>query len=167
MVRFKYTYSATNINSYNLLHIEFKYLKRKFALVVIEPKRSENYGKQPYTWLTITISALVLVTSSAGIFIKDTYAKESTSWALQATGQDIANIASIPILLVSAYYANSNNSKNNKELSKGLMVWIGVLLFINYAYAIYAFDVHNSLFLFYVGIFGVILLHPLRQIDSP
>lgn len=119
--------------------------------MTIEPKHRGNYG-QYYTWLTVTISVLVLVTSGAGILIKHTYAKESTSWALQAIGQDMANLAAIPILLVSGFYA----STNKEVLSKGLIVWIGVLLFLNYAFVIYAFDVHyNSLFLVYVSILGL------------
>jgi hypothetical protein len=46
--------------------------------MVIESKNLEICAK--YTCPTVTISVLVLVTSSAGILIKDTYAKESTSW---------------------------------------------------------------------------------------
>jgi low temperature requirement protein LtrA len=106
-------------------------------------------GYDKYTWLTVTISVLVLVTSSAGIFIKNTYAKESISWALQAIGQDMANIVSIPMFLACSYFANNNNKK---ESIKALTVWMGVMFFLVYAFAIYAFDIHyNSLFLVYVA----------------
>src|SRR5690242_4224544 len=54
--------------------------------------------------LTLAIAALVVLVSSLGIFVEQTYAKETKSWILQAIGQDIANLVSIPIFLVAAIF---------------------------------------------------------------
>ena len=44
----------------------------------------------------------------------------------------------------------------NKGSVKAFLVWSGVLLYLVYAYCIYAFDVHyNRLFLVYVAILGL------------
>jgi hypothetical protein len=44
----------------------------------------------------------------------------------------------------------------SRESVRGILVWIGVLLFMIYAFVIYTFDVHfNSLFLLYVAILGL------------
>jgi flagellar biosynthesis protein FliQ len=102
-----------------------------------------------YTLLTLAIAVLVILVSSAGIFVTDTYAKETKSWALQAIGQDIANLISVPILVAGAFLAA-------KGSVRGLAIWIGVLLFLMYAFVIYAFDIHyNSLFLIYVAVLSL------------
>lgn len=101
-----------------------------------------------YTVLTPAIAALVVLASGAVIFA-DLYSREPVLWALQASGQDLANLASIPALLAAAYFAN-------KGSMRALLVWMGVLLFLIYAYVIYAFDVqYNRLFLVYVAILGL------------
>lgn len=53
--------------------------------------------------LTGAIAILVCVASSLGLFVQQTYAKESESWIMQAKGQDIANLISIPLLIGSAF----------------------------------------------------------------
>lgn len=99
--------------------------------------------------LTLAISGLVVIASSLGVFAEQTYAKEVPSWAVQAIGQDIANLLSIPIFLGAASYARRGSTK-------GLTVWLGILLFLIYAFVIYAFDIHyNSLFLVYVAVLGL------------
>ena len=53
------------------------------------------------------------------------------------------------VLFIAAYFVN-------KGSVKAFLVWSGVLLYLIYAYVIYAFDVHfNSLFLVYVAILGL------------
>lgn len=53
------------------------------------------------------------------------------------------------VLLIAAYFVNNGSLK-------AFLVWSGVLLYLLYAYLIYAFDVHfNSLFLVYVAIVGL------------
>lgn len=103
-----------------------------------------------YMWLSVIIAFLVLIASSAGIFIESIYAHETLSWAIQSIGQDIANmLIAIPTLLIATYFVY-------KQSVKAFLVWIGVLICLMYAYVIYAFDIHfNSLFLVYVAILGL------------
>lgn len=100
-------------------------------------------------WLTVLLAFLVLIASSAGLFLKGTYARETTSYALQSVGQDIENIVAAAVLLLAVYFAS-------KGSLKAFLVWMGVLLALIYSYVIYAFAVHfNSLFLVYVAILGL------------
>jgi hypothetical protein len=99
--------------------------------------------------LTLAIAVLVLIASSAGLFLNSLYARETTSWTVQTFGQDIANLVAAIALFIAVYFVN-------KGSVKAFLVWIGVLLALLYAYVIYAFDIHfNSLFLVYVAIVGL------------
>jgi hypothetical protein len=100
-------------------------------------------------WLSMLIAFLALIASSAGLFLKSTYARETTSYALQSVGQDIENIVAAAALLLMVYFVS-------KGSVKAFLVWMGVLLALIYSYVIYAFAVHfNSLFLVYVAILGL------------
>lgn len=111
--------------------------------------RTLSIPAKTYTLLTVAIAVLVISVSSAGIFVTNTYAKETRSWALQAIGQDIVNIISIPIFIASGFFAVRGSVR-------GLSVWLRILLFIIYAFVIYSFDVqYNSLFLAYVAVLSL------------
>ena len=100
-------------------------------------------------WLSVLVALLVLIASSAGLFLNSLYARETMSWTVQTFGQDIANLVAVVALFIAAYFVN-------KGSVKAFLVWIGVLLTLLYAYIIYAFDIHfNSLFLVYVAIVGL------------
>jgi hypothetical protein len=100
-------------------------------------------------WLSMLVAILVLLASGAGILLTSTYARETTPWAIQAVAQDIANLVSVAVLLVAAYFVS-------KGSVKALLVWMGALLTLLYAYVIYAFAAHfNNLFLVYVAIVGL------------
>jgi hypothetical protein len=100
-------------------------------------------------WLTLVIAILVLIASIAGLTLKSTYARETTPYAIQAKGQDIANLVSVAVLLIAIYFVNRGSVK-------AFLVWVGALLTLLYAYAIYAFAAHfNSLFLVYVAVLGL------------
>jgi hypothetical protein len=100
-------------------------------------------------WLSVIDALLVLLASASGIFLKSIYARETPSWAVQGIGQDIVNLVAVVVLLIAAYFVNTGSVK-------AFLVWSGVLLYLLYAYIIYAFDVHfNSLFLVYVAILGL------------
>jgi hypothetical protein len=104
---------------------------------------------KPALWLSVLDALLVLLASVSGILLKSTYARETTSWAIQGIGQDIVNIVAVVVLFIAVYFIY-------KESVKAVLVWSGVLLYLIYAYVIYAFDVHfNSLFLVYVAILGL------------
>jgi hypothetical protein len=86
-----------------------------------------------------------------GIFVSTTYAREAASWATQARAQDMANIAGIVVLLISAYFMARGSVK-------GLLIWGGSLLFLIYAFVIYTFAAHyNNLFLLYVATLGLVV----------
>jgi hypothetical protein len=100
-------------------------------------------------WLSGLIAFLVLIASGAGLFLKGTYARETTSYAIQSVGQDIENIVAAVALLITVYFVS-------KGSVRAFLVWIGILLALIYSYVIYAFAVHfNSLFLVYVAILGL------------
>ena len=100
-------------------------------------------------WLSAIDALLVLTASASGIFLKSIYARETPSWAVQGIGQDIVNLIAAVVLFIAIYFVN-------KGSFKAFLIWSGVLLYLIYAYVIYAFDVHfNSLFLVYVAILGL------------
>lgn len=100
-------------------------------------------------WLSVLDALFVLIASGVGILFKNIYARETPAWAVQAIGQDIVNVVAVVVLFVAAYFVN-------KGSMRALLVWGGVLLYLIYAYVIYAFDIHfNRLFLVYVAIVGL------------
>ena len=100
-------------------------------------------------WFSGLIAILVLLASGAGLLLTSTYARETTSYALQSVGQDIANLLAVAALGLSAYFARQGSVK-------AFLLWMGVLLTLIYSYVIYAFALHfNSLFLVYVAILGL------------
>ena len=100
-------------------------------------------------WLSVIDALLVVLASASGILLKSIYARETLSWAVQGIGQDIVNIVAVVVLFIAVYFVN-------KGSVKAFLVWSGVLLYLIYAYVIYAFDVHfNRLFLVYVAILGL------------
>jgi hypothetical protein len=100
-------------------------------------------------WLSVIDALLVLLASASGILLKSIYARETLSWALQGIAQDIVNLVAVVVLCIAAYFVN-------KGSVKAFLIWSGVLLYLLYAYSIYAFDIHfNSLFLVYVAILGL------------
>jgi hypothetical protein len=104
----------------------------------------------PNLWLRLSVfvSILVTITSLSGIFLERTYSRETKAWAVQAIGQDYANLIAVILLLVSTYYLSKNSLR-------AYLVWQGAHIYIIYAFAIYAFSVHfNFLFLVYIIILG-------------
>jgi len=99
--------------------------------------------------LSIAAAVLATGTSLAGMLVRSTYAREADAWAVQAVGQDIANLVVAVVLLISAVAVRRGSDR-------GLLVWLGSLLYFIYAFAIYAFAVHFNLwFLAYVAVLGL------------
>lgn len=100
-------------------------------------------------WVSVLVAILVLLASGAGLLLTSTYARETTPWAIQAVAQDSANLVSVAVLVIAAYFVH-------KGSVRALLVWMGALLTLLYAYVIYAFAAHfNSLFIVYVAIVGL------------
>lgn len=87
--------------------------------------------------------------SAAGLFFPVVYAKESATWAAQGVGQDVVTIIiALPVLVISAWYVR-------KGSVRGLMVWLGALVYVVYSYVTYAFFVHfGPVFPLYVVTLG-------------
>jgi hypothetical protein len=106
-------------------------------------------ARQWWLWFSVPIAILAIGGSLAGILVNRVYVHETTEWAGEAIGQDIANLVVFPALLVFAYHAA-------KGSLKARLAWTGTLVYSAYTYAIYAFDVHfGPLFLLYVAVFGL------------
>jgi hypothetical protein len=116
-----------------------------------------------WLWSSALASLLVSATSLLGILFDGTYSRDTKAWAVQAVGQDYANLVVVMLLLASTYYLSRGSLK-------AYLVWLGAHLYIIYVFAIYAFAVHfNFLFLIYILILGIsfyTLIGGLRAVDT-
>ena len=100
--------------------------------------------------LSYIIALLVAAVSAAGVMLPSVYAKEHISWAAQGFGQDIINVVLVfPALLICLYLIK-------KRSIAGLLLWLGLLIYLAYSYVYYAFFMHfGSWFLVYTAILGI------------
>lgn len=95
------------------------------------------------------ISILVIVCSVSGLVDPQVYAQETENWAAQAKGQDLGNLLAAVVLVVAAV-------RYRRGSQRAGLVWLGVLLYLIYAFIVYAVAVHlNHLFLIYVAVLGL------------
>jgi hypothetical protein len=126
---------------------------------------SDNQNKT-ILFLSLPIAILVILVSYAGLFIPDTYAKETANWTAQAVAQDIIDLfLIIPFLLITALLAF-------KKSRIALLLWSGVLIYLIYTFVLYCFAVHfNQLFIVYCLVLGLsfyaFLYFLLSQIKEP
>ena len=102
--------------------------------------------------LAISVAAALLATATslADVFWPGAYARETAAWAVQGVGQDIANL---PVALV--LVACAARLRGRASLA-ALCAWLGSLVYLIYAFAIYAFAMHfGALFLAYVTVLGL------------
>lgn len=112
---------------------------------------SPNIPEIPAVWIRTSILAgiLVLLTSLCGILLPATYAREVPLWTIQVIGQDWTNLIVAVLLLVCTFFVA-------RRSLRAYLVWLGFLLYLTYAFAIYAFALHfQFLFLVYVAILGL------------
>ena len=109
------------------------------------------------------MALLVTITSLLGILLKETYSRETMAWAIQAIGQDYANLAVVALLLISLYFVIRHSVR-------AYLVWLGAFVYLIYAFVIYAFAVHfQFLFLAYVvtlGLSAYTLIGGLTAVDK-
>jgi hypothetical protein len=116
--------------------------------------------------LSLPIAIFVIIVSYAGLFIPDTYARETANWAAQAVAQDIIDLfLIIPFLLITSWLAF-------KKSRIALLFWGGVLIYLIYTFVLYCFAVHfNQLFVVYCLVLGLsfyaFLYFLLSQIKDP
>ena len=95
------------------------------------------------------IALLVVFTSVTGLTDPRVYAEETQNWTMQAQGQDVGNLLAVVVLLVAAVAMNRGSARAG-------LVWLGTLLYLVYAFIVYAMAVHlNYLFLVYVAVLGL------------
>jgi hypothetical protein len=95
------------------------------------------------------ISLLVVLASVAGLADPQVYGQETENWATQAKGQDLGNLLAVVVLVVAAL-------RYRKGSQRAALVWLGALLYLIYAFIVYAVAVHlNYLFLVYVAVLGL------------
>ncbi|MHA1274948.1 MAG: hypothetical protein ACTSQS_16165 [Promethearchaeota archaeon] len=129
-------------------------------------KRDENKHGKIILILSLLLLLFLIIASYSGIFIAETYARNTKSFAVQGIGQDIVNFFIIaPLLFISSilYY------KGNK---KAMFIWAGLLSYVIYTYVIYCFaQPFNFLFLVYCTILGLsfysFLYFILKMTDKP
>lgn len=95
------------------------------------------------------ISPLVGLASVAGLVDPRVYSQETANWALQAKGQDLGNLLAVVVLLWAAVASRNGSARAG-------LVWLGTLLYLVYAFVVYAMAVHlNYLFGVYVAVLGL------------
>lgn len=106
-------------------------------------------GRRAVLVWTGVLALLVAVSSVAGLVDPSVYEQETENWRLQARGQDLGNLAAVVVLVASALrYAGGS--------ARAGLVWLGTLLYLVYAFVVYAMAVHfNRLFLVYVAVLGL------------
>jgi hypothetical protein len=100
--------------------------------------------------LSIPIALLATIGSVLGLVFEDSiYGRETANWAAQSIGQDIANLFAFPAMLAAAFLAARGSIR-------AYLVWVGLLIYSAYTYAIYAFALHfGPLFLVWVAVLGL------------
>jgi len=104
-----------------------------------------------YYYTTTLASILILASSALGILVSSTYARYTSNLASQARAQDMVDVIAVVVLLFGTY-------SMNKQSVRGFQLWAGGLLFLMYAFVIYALGApFNDLFLLYVANLGLVV----------
>lgn len=99
--------------------------------------------------LSAAAAVLATTTSLFGLLSAWPYAAETANWRLQAYGQDLGNFLAILVLVAGLLTARRGSVR-------GGQVWAGALVYLAYAFVIYAMTVHfTALFLVYVAVLGL------------
>jgi hypothetical protein len=87
--------------------------------------------------------------SGPGLADPQVYGQETQNWATQARGQDLGNLLAATVLAVAGI-------RYRRGSPRAGLVWLGTLLYLIYAFIVYAVAVHlNDLFLVYVAVLGL------------
>jgi hypothetical protein len=113
---------------------------------------------------SVVVSPLVVLASVAGLADPRVYGQETQNWATQARGQDLGNLLAVVVLVVAAVWYWKGSQRAG-------LVWLGTLLYLVYAFVVYAVAVHfNYLFLVYVAALSLsawaVILHANRLRDA-
>ena len=105
---------------------------------------------RPYYLMGILIAALLAVTAAGGLFIEGLYRPFlSTPLVAFQFFQDLVSLIVAP-LLMAAMYLTSRGSL------RALVIWAGLLIYVAYYYAFYAFGfVYTSFYPLYLALVGL------------
>ena len=100
-------------------------------------------------WLSLALLPFVALAAGIGLMMPGFY-REAPTWTSQARGQDLVTLlVGVPLLVVGLIGARRGSVRC-------LLLWLGAVGYMAYAYATYAFATHfNLLFLVYVLNFGL------------
>jgi len=99
--------------------------------------------------LTLLAAVLTLATSLLGLLADWPYVAETANWKAQGQAQDAGNLVAVVVLLAGLAGARRGSVRSRQ-------VWLGALLYLAYAFVLYAMTVHfGPLFLPYVAVLGL------------
>jgi hypothetical protein len=100
-------------------------------------------------WLSLALVPFVALAAATGLLVPGFY-RDAPTWVSQARGQDLVTLlVGAPLLVVGLIGARRGSVRC-------LLLWLGAVGYMAYAYATYAFATHfNLLFLVYVLNFGL------------
>ena len=100
-------------------------------------------------WLSLALVPFVALAAGTGLLVPGFY-RDAPTWVSQARGQDLVTLlVGVPLLVVGLIGARRGSVRC-------LLLWLGAVGYMAYAYATYAFATHfNPLFLVYVLNFGL------------
>jgi hypothetical protein len=100
-------------------------------------------------WLSVLLVPGVALAAGTGLLVPGFY-RDAPAWVSQARGQDLVTLlVGVPLLVIGLIGARRGSVR-------GLLLWLGAVGYMAYAYATYAFATHfNPLFLVYVLNFGL------------
>jgi len=112
----------------------------------------ETPNRKTITILTILLAVLLASASINGVFVPDTYARETASIAAQGVGQDLVDlILVVPLLILSLVFWRRGSRA-------AALIFAGTLFYICYSFFIYGFGIHfNRVFLIYTFTLGLAL----------
>ena len=102
--------------------------------------------------ISALIAVLAIVASGSGLFWNGLYKNDTKSGAAQEAGNDLVTLVlSVPLLLVSAYFAAAGSLR-------GRLIWTGAIFYFLYTYSMMSFEsAYNPLFLVYVATYSLSL----------
>lgn len=120
----------------------------EFKMVLVPEVSSGPTRRNVWFRLTLPIAVLLLVAAGGGVFLKNLY-RDMVYYTVIAIAQDLISLVVVaPTLVITGLLARRGSHRS-------AFVWLGVLIYLVYTYAIAAFDNQfNSLFLAYVALFG-------------
>jgi hypothetical protein len=110
----------------------------------------DSKSAHPYYILSAFTAILLLIASGGSFILKDIYVPFVPARLIPlAHGQDLLSLLAVPVLIMSIISARRNSLR-------GLILLPGILLYIAYAYALYAFGaIYNGFFFIYIALVGL------------